>query len=213
MKNDSPQEDLNSKPDDTERLSDDLRIVRSALEKSYKMVKPETHDMVMWGLICATAYIGIHFLHEYSLQKWTSLFYLSLMGLGMCGSLVTMFFWIRRQKKKGFVPKLPFQVAGVLIVIVFPIIVLDRMGMFKDVFGGAGFIYAMGISMFMGIYGILYSKAGFLGEAIILAGMLTAFFAKGYWCPMIILGLATGTGIITTALIAEINHRRWEENA
>ena len=190
---------------------DDLKYMRSVVEKTYLPVKPETHDAVMWGLICATAYIGIHFLHEYDLQKWTGLFYLSLIGLGVSGSLVTGFFWIRRQKKKGFVPKLPFQMGGVVLVIMVPLVFWDRMGLFKDVFGCAGFIYAMGLSMVMGMYGILYSKAGFLGEIIILVGMLTAFFTREYWCPMVILGLATGAGIIIPALIADRNYRKQEK--
>ena len=43
----------------------DLKFMRSVLEKSYKKVKPETHDAIMWGLTCMTAYISIHFLSKH----------------------------------------------------------------------------------------------------------------------------------------------------
>lgn len=194
--------------------ADDLEVMRSAVEKTYRPLKPETHDAIMWGLVCMAAYIGIYFLVKHNLYKWIAPLYLSLMGLGMCGSFVTMFMWVRRQRKKGFVPTLPFQLGGIILIIMFPIIFWDRMGLFENIFCGAGFIYAMGLSMGMGVYGVLYSKAGFLGGIIIFSGMLAAFLAKDYGYPLIILGLATGAGFIVPAIITDINYRKQErENA
>ena len=42
--------------------ADDLKFMRSVLEKSYQKVKPETHQEIMVGLVCMVAYISIHFL-------------------------------------------------------------------------------------------------------------------------------------------------------
>jgi hypothetical protein len=217
MKNENLPQESGQKREDCEKQNisaDDLKFMRSVMEKTYRKVKPETHDAIMWGLICMVAYISIHFLSKHGLGKWITPMYLSLIGLGICGSFVTMLMWVRRQKKQGFVPILPFKAVGVVMVIMFPIIFLDMVGAFKDIFCGAGLIYAMGMSTVMGICGVLYSKAGFLGEIIILAGILLAFFTRDFACPFIILGLATGAGVIVTAIITDISYRKWEkENA
>ena len=72
----------------------------------------------------------------------------------------------------------------------------------------------MGLGAAAGVYGVLYSKAGLLGEIIIIAGMLTAFLTKNYMCPLIILGLATGAGLIIPAIIADRSyHKQEKENA
>ncbi|MFH1615726.1 MAG: hypothetical protein ABIG61_11670 [Planctomycetota bacterium] len=199
-------------PEEEKNTADDLRFMRSTVEKTYRPLKPETHDAIMWGLVCMAAYIGIHFLVKHNLYKWIAPLYLSLMGLGMCGSFVTMFMWVRRQREKGFVPTLPFQLGGIMLVIMFPIIFWDRMGLFENIFCGAGFIYAMGLSMGMGVYGVLYSKAGFLGGIIIFSGMLLAVFAKDYACPLIILGLSTGAGLIIPAIIVQRNYSKQEKS-
>ena len=48
---------------------DDLRFIRSAVEKTYRQVKPKTSNSVMWGLICMAIYVGIH-CYEAILVKW-----------------------------------------------------------------------------------------------------------------------------------------------
>lgn len=200
-------------PEKQKITADDLKFMRSAVEKSYRRVKPETHDAVMWGLIAMTIYISTHFFIKYGLQNWVTLLYLSLIGLGFIGSGITGFFWLRRQRKKGFVPRLPLELGAIILIILVHIIIWERLGLFKNLFCGAGFIYAMGAGMAMGIYGILYSKAGFLGAGLIFVGMLVAFFANQTY-PLIILGLSIGAGVIITAIIADRSYRKWEiENA
>ena len=51
--------------------ADDLRFMRSVVEKTYRQVKPETHVTIMWGLICMAAYISIHFLaKQHQIGHW-----------------------------------------------------------------------------------------------------------------------------------------------
>ena len=68
--------------------ADDLKFMRSVVEKSYRQVKPETHVIIMWGLICMTAYTAIHFLVKPRLFKWITPLYLSLMAIGLCYALL-----------------------------------------------------------------------------------------------------------------------------
>lgn len=189
--------------------ADDLKFMRSAVEKSYRQLKPETHNSVMWGLICMIIYIGIHFLVKFQLYKWIGPLYLSLLAFGLCCSFVTLFVVVKRQKKDGFAPLLFKQVGWICLIIMFPIIFWDRIGLFNKIFCGSGFVYAMALSMLLGILGILHSKAWLFGGMLIFAGMLLAFFVKDY--AFIILGLAMGAGFIIPAIIVQRNYNKQKE--
>jgi len=192
--------------------ADDLKFMRSVVEKSYRQVKPETHVTIMWGLICMAAYISIHFLAKHNLQKWITPLYLSLIGFGVFYSLIAAFLFLKRQKKSGFVPQLFSQIAWIWLIVALPIILWDRLGLFKNIFCEAGFMYAMGLSIALSLTGIFHSKEWFLGGIIIFAGMLLAFFTKDYSYPCIILGLSTGAGLIIPAIIVDRNYRKWEKS-
>ncbi len=191
--------------------ADDLKFMRSAVEKTYKQLKPETHVTIMWGLVCMAAYISIHFLVKHNLQKWITLLYFSLMSFGVLYSLISWFLFLKRQKKNGFVPQLPSQIGWIWVIVMFPVIFWDRMGLFKNIFCEAGFMYAMGLSIALSLTGIFHSKEWLFGGVLIFVGMLLAFFTKDYACPFIILGLAIGAGLIIPAIIAQRNYRKQEK--
>ena len=198
--------------DEQKTVADNLRFMRSAVEKSYRQIKPETHLEVMWGLICMIIYISIHFLIKFQLFKWVVPFYLSFLAFGLCCTFATLFIIIKRQRKDGFAPQLVKQVAWIFGVIMFPIIFWDRMGLFNKIFCGSGFMYAMALGMHLGILGILHSKAWLFGGILIFVGMLLAFIVKDY--AFIILGIATGAGVIIPAIIVHKNYLKWkQENA
>jgi hypothetical protein len=198
------------KAEEQKTAADDLRFMRSVVEKSYRQIKPETHLAVMWGLICMIIYISIHFLIKFQLCKWIVPLYLSLLAFGLCCTFATMFIIIKRQRKDGFAPQLVKQVAWIFGVIMFPIIFWDRMGLFNKIFCGSGFMYAMALGMHLGILATLHSKTWLLGGILIFVGMLLAFFIKDY--SFIILGLATGLGCIMPAIIVQRNYRKQEKS-
>jgi hypothetical protein len=215
MNREYSQKDSNYKHGEAEEQkisADDLKFMRSAIEKSYRQIKPETHLAVIWGLICMIIYISIHFLIKFQLGKWIVPLYLSLLAFGLCCTVATMFIITKRQRKDGFAPQLVKQVAWIFGVIMLPIIFWDRMGLFNKIFCGSGFMYAMALGMHLGILGALHSKTWLLGGILIFIGMLLAFFIKDY--SFIILGLATGLGCIIPAIIVHKNYLKWkQENA
>jgi hypothetical protein len=192
-------------------LSENLRFMRSAAEKSYRKIKPATHLHIMWGLIFIASYFSTYFLAQHGLQKWITISYVSLISFGVFCNLITALICILRQKKAGFVQQLPWQLGGISLVIILPIFLWDMLGVFKEIFCQVGFIYAMAISIMVGIIGILYAKEWIGGCLLITAGMLLAFLAKEYISPFIILGLSTGAGAIIPAIISDIKFRKWEK--
>ena len=181
--------------------------MRSVVEKSYRQVKPETHATIMCGLVSMTSYISVHVLATLDLRKWIKPLYLSLVAIGVCYVLITWLVVSRRQKKGGFVPLIAKQIAWIWLIIVFHPVFWDMMGLFKNIFCQAGFIYAMTVSIILGVVGVLHSKEWLFGGILVFAGMLLAFFVKDY--AFIILGLATGAGCIIPAIIVDRNYRKW----
>lgn len=191
--------------------ADDLKFVRSVVEKTYRQVKPVTHVPIMWGLICVIAYTTIHFLATSHLHRWIPPVGLSLVAIGLCYTFITWLGITKREKRAGFVPRLPKQVGWVWIITTSHFLAWSILGMsFKNFCGGDPvFLGAMHLSIALSITGILHSKEWLFGGIGIFAGMVLTYFVKDY--GFLILGFATGAGLIIPAIIVQRNYRKQEK--
>ena len=193
--------------------ADDLKFMKSAIEKSYKQGNPDTHTMVMWGVICLIGYTTTHFLATANLNKWMPFVGWPLVAFGLCYIFITWRIVTKREKNVGFVPLLRKQLTWVWIVIM----VLH--GLTWSILGTAfnnycagdpGFLFAILFSIALCITGIFHSKEWLYGGMLIFVGALLAFFIKDY--GYIILGLATGAGMIIPAIMVQRNYRKQEKS-
>ena len=76
--------------------------------------------------------------------------------------------------------------------------------------GDPGFLFAILFSIALCITGVFHTKEWLFGGLLIYAGTLLAFFMKDY--GYIILGLATGAGLIIPAIMVQRNYRKQEKN-
>ena len=76
---------------------DDLKFMRSAVEKTYRQVKPVTHVVIMWGLICIITYATIHFMAASHLHKWIPSVGWPLVAIGLCYTFIA---WLRIAKRE-----------------------------------------------------------------------------------------------------------------
>ena len=189
--------------------ADDIKFVRSAIEKAYKQIDPEAHVMIMWGFICTIAYIGIHFLISLSLYEWIPRLYVPLIAAGASYSIFNTIRGLRRARKTGYVPRIGVQLVWTAIIVLIPPVIFDFMGVFKNIFCGPGFVYAWSLGTFLCLGGIFHSKEWLFGGIGIFAGVILAFFIRDY--AFIILGLATGLGCIVPAIIARKNYLKTEK--
>lgn len=191
--------------------ADDLKFMRSVVEKSYRQVKPDAHVIVMWGLICMVAYTAAHFLVTPQGYKWMWPVYLSLMTIGLCYTFITLFLINKHEKKAGFIPRLKKQVTWVWLFMALHVLTWSISGMLFNNFSGGdpGFLGAMGLSIALSVTGVLHSKEWLFGGMLIFAGMLLTYFIKDY--GYIILGLATGAGLIVPAIVVHRNFLKWEK--
>ena len=214
MNRENSQEDSNLKQGKTEQkeLAENLEFMRSAIERACRQVKPKTSNSVMWGLICMTIYVGIHFLINNQLFNWIRPLQMSLISFGVLCTIIQGHFLFKKLKKEGFVPQFLFPLSYGLIIISLPILFFDVIGLFKGMYCGSAFIYALTINTVIVIIGVLHSKLWFIGTAFVIIGILMAFIFKEY--SYMILGITVGTGIILSASIVDLNYRKQEkENA
>ena len=194
--------------------ADDIKFMRSVVEKTYKQVNPDTHTMIMWGVICLITYPAIHFLIKNQLFKWIWVVFLPLVAIGLCYIFVTWILINKREKKAGFISYLKRQIALVWVVI------MVMHGLTWSILGTAfnnycagdpGFLFAILFSIALSITGIFHSKEWLYGGMLIFVGTLLAFFINDYSC--FILGLATGAGLIIPAIIVQKNYSKKGEKS
>ncbi|MFC1677730.1 hypothetical protein ACFL3G_11805 [Planctomycetota bacterium] len=197
--------------EEEQNSTDDLKFMRSAVEKTYKQVNPDTHPMIMWGVICLVSYPAIHFIrHEHF--NWIWAVFLPLVAFGLCYVFITWRLIIKRDKKAGFVSHLRKQLVCVLIItMVWHGLTWSILGMAFNNYcaGDPGFLFAILFSISLSIVGVFHTKEWLFGGIGIYIGVLLAFFIEDY--SYIILGLATAAGLIIPAIIIQRNYRKQEQ--
>ena len=189
--------------------ADDLKFMRSTLEKACRQIKPKTSNSIMWGLICMAIYVGIHFLIKNQFFDWIRPLQISLISFGVLCTIIQAHFLFKKFKQEGFFPQLLISIIYGLLLIVVPVFFFDMIGLFKGMYCGSAFIYALTANTIIFIVGIFHSKLWFIGTIFILPGILMAFIIREY--SFLILGVATGTGIILSALIVDLYYRKQEK--
>jgi len=214
MNREYSQEDSNLKYGEAEeqKTADDLRFIRSVIEKTCRKIDPGWPIIVAWGLIIMIGFPVAYFLKTRQLDTWKWPIYLLLLVISFCvaiyfGAKATM-----REKKAGLISKLSKQIYWIWFILLANGILWTCLGLFKDNIGGFGFlwtaIYGIGLSMM----GIIYSRYWLSGGIAIFAGIIAAYFLEPY--AYYILGVVTGLACIVPAIIAQRNyHKQEKENA
>ncbi|MHC4120975.1 MAG: hypothetical protein ACYSWO_26085 [Planctomycetota bacterium] len=204
MKKEDSIEQTGSKPSGSgasEKAAEDLRFMRSAVEKSDRHVRPEGHVLTACGLMCLVCYTAVHLLVKSDLQKWILPVYLPLMVILLGYIFYALAHGAKRQKREGYVPQMPRQVTAIWLIVVSHILAWSILGMVLNDFSGGdpAFIAAMGLSIALGATGILYSREYLYAGICIFAGIFLTYFVKDY--GYIILGVATGAACILPEVI------------
>ena len=182
MENEHLHEEPKSKQEGVEEqktAADDLKFMRSAVEKTYKQVNPDTHTMIMWGVICMISYPAIHFLIKLQLFKWIWAVFLPLVAFGLCYIFITLFIVTKRDKNAGFIPLLRKQLTWVwIIIMVLHGLTWSILGTAFNNYcaGDPGFLFAILFSIALSVTGIFHSKEWLYGGMLIFVGALLAFF-------------------------------------
>jgi hypothetical protein len=190
---------------------DDIKFMRSVVDKMSRQVKPDVHIMIVCGLTCMVLYATLYFFKTRQLDKWIWPVGLSLTAVLFIYALISLIRIAKAEKKAGFISHLKRQVTLVWIFImlhglawtVSPVLFNNFCG------GDPAFLWAMLFSIGLVVLGIFHSKEWLFGGIGIFAVMMLTYFLGniGY----LILGLAIGAGLIIPAIIVQRNFRKQEK--
>jgi len=188
-------------------VTDDIKFMRSMVEKTDRQVRPEGYVLTACGLICLTCYTAVHFLLKLEQQKWILPVYLVLMVALLGYIFYALAHGAKRQKREGYILQLPRQVTAIWFIVASHILAWSILGMMLNNYcgGDPAFMAAMGLSIALCTTGILYSIEYLYGGLCIFTCMFLTYFVKDY--GYIILGIATAIGCIVPELIC-----RWKFN-
>ena len=196
---------------DPTALTDDIKFIRSVIEKTYRPFPPGSPVIIAWGLIFLT---GLP-LTQYCLAKSQLEEFIQPMWiiLWVIGAFVGIFNGLRceiRERKTGHISRLSNQIGLIWYILLLNGTIWASLELFGHSFGNPAFLWAGIFGFGLSFMGILSSKEWLFGGIAIFISILAASFIKDY--AYVILGLAIGLGCIVPAIIAQRNYRKQEKS-
>lgn len=189
--------------------ADDLRFMRSVIEKTCRQIDPGWPIMIVWGQIFMIGYIVSHFFVIYQLRDWLWPIYLLLLAIAFGAALYFGAQANMRERKAGLISQLTKQIYWIWFILAANGTIWTCLGLFRDYVGGFGFLWAAIYGIALSMMGILYSKEWLYGGIAIFCAILAAFYITSY--AYVILGIVTGLACTMPAIIAQRNFRTQEK--
>ena len=198
----------------------DLKFIRSVIEKTHRSFDPGSPVMIVWGLILLIGYPATHYLlatpqlYDFIQPMWIILW--------VIGASVGMFYGItaeKREKQAGVISRTSNQIGLIWYILLLNGTVWSSMALqgkcyFEELvcFGDPAFLWAAIFGIGLSVSGILSSKVWLFGGIAIFIAILAASIIKVH--AYVILGIVMGLACIIPAKIARKNYLKTEkENA
>jgi len=196
-----------------QKTADDLKFMRSVIEKTYRVFNPGSPVIIVWGLIFliglpATQYLlTTPQLKDFIQPMWIILW--------VIGAFVGIFNGLKceiRERKTGYISQLSNQLGLIWYILVLNGTIWAGLELCNVRFGNPAFLWAGLFGIGLSVTGILSTKEWLFGGVVIFAAIIAASFIKPY--AYVILGVVMGPGCIIPATIAWRNYLKKEkENA
>jgi hypothetical protein len=196
---------------DPDIIADDVRFMRSVVERMSRQIKPDINIMIACGLVCMTAYAILFLLRISRLDKWIWPVGLSVTAVLFIYSFISLVRIAGAEKKAGFISHLKRQVTWVWIFIMLHGLAWTVSPVLSGNFcgGDPAFLWAMLFSIGLVVLGIFHSKEWLYGGIGIFAVMILTYFLGNI--GLLVLGLAIGAGLIIPAIIVKKKFRKQEK--
>ncbi len=191
-------------------LVENLKFMRSVIDKTSRKIDPGWAIMVTWGLIIMIGFPTAYVLKTRQLDTWKWPLYLLLLVISICAAIYFSAKAAMRQRKAGVISKLSKQIYFVWFILLANGTLWTCLGLFKDHIGGFGFLWTAIYGIAFSMMGILYSKEWLYGGIAIFAGIIAASFTDSF--AYYLLGIVTGLSCIIPAIIARRNYHKQEKN-
>jgi len=188
-------------------VPDDLKFIRVMVERTHRQIDPEAFSMITWGLVCMVIYFGIYFLAIHKMFNWIPYVLFPSLAVGGIVGGISTYRVSKRQRAQGVISHIWKQLNWLWLILVTNALIWSSLGLFRDYFGGYGFLWAAVYAIALSMTGIIYSKEWLFGGIAIFIAIIVAFFIKPY--SYLILGAVMGLACIIPAIIA---HRRFSRS-
>ncbi len=191
-------------------LVEDLKFMRSVIDKTSRKIDPGWQMIAAWGLIVLIGFPLLYFLKIHQLDNWLWRIQWILVVAGFSISIYFVKRAIVRERAIGVISKLSKQIYLVFIILSANGFIWTYLNLFRDHVGGFGFLWTAICGIELSMIGILYSREWLYGGMAIFAGIIAATFTEQY--AYYILGIVTGLSCIIPAIIAWRNYHKQEKN-
>jgi len=189
--------------------ADDLKFMRSVIEKTCRKIDPGWPAMITWGLILMIGFPVLYFLKIRQLDNWLWHVQWLLVVIGFSISIYFVTKAIKRERNAGLISKLSKQIYWIIIILSANGIIWTCLDLFRDHIGGFGFLWTAICGIELSMVGILYSREWLYGGIAIFAGITAALFTDPY--AYVILGIVIGPACIIPAIISQRNYLKQEK--
>jgi hypothetical protein len=200
------------KAEEQKTAADDLKFMRSVIEKTCRKIDPGWPIMITWGLIIMIGFPVLYLLKIRQLDNWLWRIQWLLVVIGFSISIYFVIKATMRERKAGLISKLSKQLYCICLILSANGIIWTCLDLFRDHIGGFGFgfLWTAICGIELSMIGILYSREWLYGGIAIFAGIIAASFTEPY--AYVILGIVTGLACIIPAIIAQRNYRKQEKS-
>ena len=190
-----------------EEIADDLKFMRSVIERTNRISDPGSIVMIVLGLIFLAGYpatqyfLAIPQAYELIQPMWIILW--------VIGASVAMFSGFRseiREKQSGVISQLSKQLGGIWYILLLNGTIWSAMRLSNICFGDLAFLWAAIFGIGLSVTGILSSKESLFGGIAILIAIPAASVIKEH--AYVILGIVMGLACIIPAIIAQRNYHK-----
>jgi hypothetical protein len=188
--------------------ADDIKFMRSVIDKTCRKIDPGWPSMIAWGLIILIGFPVLYFLKIHQLDNWLWRIQWLLVVAGFSISAYFVAQAIMHERKAGVISKLSKQIYLVFLILSANGFIWTYLDLFRDHIGGFGFLWTAICSIELSMIGILYSREWLYGAIAIFVSMIVASFTETY--AYVILGIVTGLACIIPAIISRRNYCKQE---
>ncbi len=181
-------------------VAEDLKFIRSIVERTHREIDPGAPTLIMWGLLCLIGYTATHILMPYQMYRQINNVWLTLYAIGFPLSLFFGYKLYKREEIRGVRSHISRQIGWIWFIMIGNGILWGTFRFGGRFLGDINFWWALILGLALSMTGIVYSKEWLWAGIGVFFGMLAAIFIKPY--TYLILGLATCLGCVIPSIIA-----------